>query len=139
MFTGTDFQEYLKEIRAQVCSRCVERPVGGPPCFPLGKWCVIETNLSSLVEAIHEQSSPFMVYAPPPAQWCRGVEAIHEQSSPFMGPYLDRVHHYICTTCPLHGQEGCPCPGEYLMTLVVQAVETVDERRRRRAETLAQH
>jgi hypothetical protein len=115
MFTGTDFQEYLKEIRAQVCSRCVERPVGGPPCFPLGKWCVIETNLSSLVEAIHEQSSPFM------------------------GPYLDRVHHYICTTCPLHGQEGCPCPGEYLMTLVVQAVGTVDERRCRRAETLAQH
>lgn len=115
MFTASEYQEYLKEIRAQVCSRCVERPPGGPPCFPLGKWCVIETNLSSLVEAVHEQSSPLME------------------------PYLDSVHRRICTTCPLHRQEGCPCPGEYLMTLVVQAVETVDERSRGKAKAIPQN
>ena len=112
MFTESEFQEYLKEIRAEVCSRCVERPPGGPPCFPLGKWCVIETNLSSLVEAIHERTSPLME------------------------PYVDSVHRHMCTTCPRHAQEGCPCPGEYLMTLVVQAVESVDERSSRKAETI---
>ena len=53
------------------------------------------------------------------------------------GLHLDNVHHRVCTTCPRHGQEGCPCPGEYLLTLVVQAVETVDEPFLRRAEAIA--
>lgn len=115
MFTESELQEYLKEIRQQVCSRCVERAPGGPPCLPLGKWCVIETDLPSLVEAVHEQSSPLM------------------------GPYLDSVHSRVCAFCPRHRQEGCPCPGEYLLTLVVQAVETVDERLRRKTETVEYH
>ena len=114
MFTDLRLQEYLKEIREEVCSRCVERPPGGPPCLPLGKWCVIEVNLPSLVEAIHAQSSPLM------------------------DPYLDNVHSQVCTLCPRRGQDDCRCPGEYLMTLVTQAVETVDERFRRKAETIAQ-
>ena len=37
--------EYLAEIRKQVCSRCVERPPGGPPCAPLGKQCGVEMHL----------------------------------------------------------------------------------------------
>jgi hypothetical protein len=37
---------------------------------------------------------------------------------------------------PMEGGEGCPCPGEYLMTLVVQAAETVDARSSRKAEMI---
>ena len=42
MITETELDEYQDEIRNVVCSRCVERPPGGPPCAPLGKECGIE-------------------------------------------------------------------------------------------------
>ena len=32
MYEGTDLEEYLQEIREQVCVHCIERPPGGPPC-----------------------------------------------------------------------------------------------------------
>jgi len=37
MYSDPEMAEYLKEIRDQVCSRCIEKPPGGPPCAPLGK------------------------------------------------------------------------------------------------------
>ena len=52
MIAETDLHEYLDEIRQEVCSRCVERPLGGPPCGPLGKPCGVELHLAGLVEAV---------------------------------------------------------------------------------------
>jgi len=94
--------EYLTEIREQVCSRCVERPPGGPPCAPLGKVCGVELHLPKIIDAIHEVRS----------EW--------------MGPYLE--HNAICAHCVHHQTSICPCPMDYLATLLVEAVETVDER-----------
>ena len=31
MYAESDLDEYLEEIRQHVCSRCIERPPGGPP------------------------------------------------------------------------------------------------------------
>jgi hypothetical protein len=112
MASVATYEEYLKEIREHVCSRCVERPPGGPPCEPLGKRCGIEMHLPSYIRAVHEV----------------------ESSS--IGPYLASVNNCVCTNCPLHHSEVCPCPLEYLLVLTVQAIETVDERRA--AETVAQ-
>jgi hypothetical protein len=105
MSSDTKLAEHLSEIRRQVCSRCIERPPGGPPCLPLGKACAIELHLPALVEAV------------------RAIE------SPLMAPYIDQMHQQVCATCPQRGQEGCPCPAEYLLTLLVQAIETIDQRR----------
>lgn len=102
---AAELAEYLDEIREQVCSRCVERPPGGPPCAPLGKQCGIEMHLPELIRAIHEV----------------GSESI--------SPYLRNNRQKICTTCPLLHSDVCPCPMDYLAVLLVQAVETVDARR----------
>jgi len=53
--------EYLEEIREQVCSPCVEKPPGGPPCEPLGKLCGIELHLTELIDSIHQIPSPLLV------------------------------------------------------------------------------
>src|SRR5262249_47776782 len=53
MLTKRELAEYLNEIRREVCSRCVERPPGGPPCAPLGKQCGIEMHLPELIDAVH--------------------------------------------------------------------------------------
>src|SRR5437016_1604702 len=42
MLTELELAEYREEIRNHVCSRCVDRPAGGPPCEPLGKRCGVE-------------------------------------------------------------------------------------------------
>src|SRR6266699_1168943 len=57
MYTQEELNEYLEEIRAQVCSGCVERPPEGPPCTPLGKVCGVELHLPQLVQAIHSVRS----------------------------------------------------------------------------------
>lgn len=106
MHVEAPIQEYLDEIRKQVCSRCVERPPGGPPCAPLGKECGIEMHLPQLIDAIHEVKS------------CS------------IRPYLDHNHQAICQKCELLNTEVCPCPLHYLAVLIVEAVETVDERYR---------
>ncbi len=106
MYAEAELDEYLDEIRERVCSRCVERPPGGPPCAPLGKMCGVELHLPLYVEAVH------------------GVE------SNFIEPYLDNIHESVCSQCVQHDAKGCPCPLEYLPILVVQAIETVDQRRR---------
>jgi hypothetical protein len=96
--------EYLAEIRKEVCSRCVERPPGGPPCAPLGKQCGIELHLPQLIDSIHETHSP-------------AIE-----------PYLEHNRCQICRQCQFLHSSICPCPMDYLAVLLVQAVETVDQR-----------
>ena len=93
---------YVRAIREQVCSRCVERPFGGPPCAPLGKRCGIELNLPLLVEAVHQVRSDQME------------------------PYIAVFHDHVCAVCPTQPTDQCPCPLEYLLILAVQAIESVD-------------
>jgi hypothetical protein len=110
MNAEADFQEYLDEIRQYVCSRCIERPPGGPPCAPLGKRCGIELNLERLVDA---------------------VQAVHNYS---LDPYIPVFHDEVCTHCTNEPTSQCPCPLKYLLLLAVEAIETVNERRQIIAE-----
>ena len=96
--------EYLAAIRDYVCSRCVERPPGGPPCLPHGKICGIELHLPEMLESIHRCDSPCIV------------------------PYLDETHKSVCAFCVHRGGEQCPCPMDRLAVLLVEAVEEVDRR-----------
>ena len=105
MYEGTDLEDYMAEIREQVCSRCIERPPDGPPCLPLGKRCGVELNLRLLVNAVHEEQS----------NW--------------MEPYINHFHEDVCAHCERLESESCPCALDYLLELAVEAIETVDERR----------
>jgi hypothetical protein len=105
MIAETELQEYLDEIRQEVCSRCVERPAGGPPCGPLGKPCGVELHLPALVEAVRE---------------------VH---SGLIEPYLHCNRQNICGTCAYLHSDHCPCPMDSLAVLVVEAIEAVDRRR----------
>jgi hypothetical protein len=112
MQNEAELEEYLSEIRKEACSCCVERPPGGPPCGPLGKWCGVENHLPDLVEAVHDAHG----------RW--------------MGPYCDSTERHVCDHCLARESSACPCPMDQLLVLVVQAVEAVDARRARRAEAL---
>jgi hypothetical protein len=105
MFTDAELNEYLEEIRQDVCSRCIERPPGGPPCAPLGKACGIELHLSELIAAVREVKSSSI------------------------GPYLDHNRLKICAPCPRLHSDTCPCPMDYLAVLLVEAIERADQRR----------
>ncbi|HEV3258257.1 MAG TPA: hypothetical protein VG013_15365 [Gemmataceae bacterium] len=105
MKSEAELQEYMAEIRGQVCSRCIERPPGGPPCAPLGKQCGIEMHLPALIDAVHEVRSDLI------------------------NAYLDNNRDRICKDCVLLHSSSCPCPLDYLAVLLVQAIETVDQRR----------
>jgi hypothetical protein len=107
MLTETENAEYLDEIRRDVCSRCVERPPGGPPCEPLGKLCGVEMHLPQLIESIRQ---------------------VHSRS---VTPYLEHNRNDICSQCALLHSSVCPCPMDYLSVLIVEAVEKVDQRQRR--------
>jgi hypothetical protein len=106
MIAAPELDEYLEEIRDQVCSRCIEKPEGGPPCAPLGKDCGVEMHLPQLIESIRR---------------------VH---SPLLASYRDHNRSEICAHCALLHTSICPCPMDYLGALLVQAVETVDERHR---------
>jgi hypothetical protein len=108
MYTAPELDEYLLEIRERVCSRCIEKPPGGPPCAPLGKRCGIELHLPRLVETVHQQQSPTME------------------------PYIQHFHDEICAFCENRSSEQCPCALDYLLLLAVEAIEAVDERRAKR-------
>ncbi len=112
MIPEAELTEYLDEIRKQVCSRCVERPPGGPPCLPLGKQCGVELHLPQLIEAIHEIKSGSIV------------------------PYLEKNQQRVCEHCAHLHDSICPCPLKYLAVLIVQAVETVDLRRQQLAQAV---
>jgi hypothetical protein len=104
MVAASFVDEYRNEIAEQVCSCCVERLPGGPPCSQLGKRCGVELHLPELIEAIHQ---------------------VHSGS---IEPYLDMNERSICDYCDFRDTDTCPCPMKSLAVLVVQAVETVDER-----------
>jgi hypothetical protein len=106
MYTDGELVEYLAEIRENVCSRCIERPPGGPPCAPLGKRCGIELHLPEIVKIVQAGESARI------------------------DPYIERLHSDICAHCPNQPTSQCPCPLEYLLLLTVEAVETVDRRLR---------
>lgn len=111
MYTEAELQEYSDEIRKQVCTRCIDRPLGGPPCAPLGKICAVEQHLPLFLKAIHEADGP-------------GIDE-----------YVVSLRGHVCSNCDHQNAEGfCllraerACALDYLFPLVVQAVETVDER-----------
>jgi hypothetical protein len=110
MLTATEQDEYLAEIRREVCSRCIEKPPGGPPCEPLGKMCGIELHLPQLIDSIHQIRSPMIA------------------------PYLERNRREICEKCAFLHSSICPCPMDYLAVLLVDAVEEVDKHRAETAE-----
>jgi hypothetical protein len=110
MYSYQERLEYLAEIRERVCSRCIERPPGGPPCGPLGKRCGVEVNLEHFIDS---------------------VRAVHSNS---MEPYIDSHHSVVCSCCPASPTSQCPCPLDYLLLLAVEAVEAVDERRAARQQ-----
>ena len=112
MLTPSEADEYLAEIRSQVCANCVERPSGGPPCQPLGIICGIEQHLPELVDAIHDVFSPAIA------------------------PYFESKQRQVCDHCSFKKGPFCPCPMDYLLVLVVEAVEAVDARRERRQRRL---
>jgi len=110
MIGEAELAEYLAEIRKEVCGRCVERPPGGPPCEPLGKVCGVEMHLPQLIDAIHEVDSNLL------------------------GPYLEHTRGEVCRQCAFLHSSICPCPMDYLAVLLVQAVETVDQRRQQQLQ-----
>ena len=106
MTSAPEPSEYLAEIREHVCSRCIEKPPGGPPCAPLGKRCGVELNL------------PWLVYA------------VHHRPSGSMDSYIQSFHEDVCADCAFRVTNQCPCPLDYLLLLAVEAIENVDERRK---------
>ncbi len=105
MVSEGQLAEYLEAIREDVCSLCIDRPPGGPPCEPLGKRCWIELNLPQLIDAVH---------------------SVHSE---MLDPYLDALDQQVCAQCAIRTTDHCPCPLEYLIELAVQSIEAVDERR----------
>jgi hypothetical protein len=104
MYENTDLAEYMAEIRQRVCSHCIERPHGGPPCLPQGKRCGVEVNLRELVDSVHQGHS----------QW--------------IDPYIERFHQGVCAHCINRETPQCPCALDYLLELAVEAIEEVDAR-----------
>jgi hypothetical protein len=105
MLTAAELAEYSDELRSQVCSRCIERQPGNPPCAVHGRPCGIELHLPELIEI------------------CRRTDSSQ------MATYIDQMHELICPDCDFKDSATCPCPLDYLLQLAVQAVETVEQRR----------
>ena len=57
MVAQARLEEYLQEIRNDVCGRCIERPPEGPPCAAQGKMCGVELHLENLIDSIHRVKS----------------------------------------------------------------------------------
>lgn len=105
MCEQSELEEYRRELRQQVCERCIVRRTGAPPCDAHGIGCGIELHLEQVIDI------------------CRSVD------STLIDPYLDRLRDEICANCTLRDREECPCPLQYLLPLAVAAVETVEMRR----------
>lgn len=104
MLAEIDMKEYMAEVRARVCTHCIERPPGGPPCAPRGKQCGVELHLPAIVELCHRSPSGLLE------------------------PYRTRFHADVCSHCLNRDSEHCPCPLDYLLPLAIEAIEAVDER-----------
>ncbi len=104
MITQVELGTYQDALRNEVCSRCIERRPGAPPCGPFGKACGIERHVSELVEI------------------CRKTDSV------LMDPYIEQLHEIVCANCESNGTASCPCPLDYLMLLAVEAVENIQSR-----------
>jgi hypothetical protein len=98
--------EYLDEVRRRLCSHCIARVPGTPPCGERGVGCGVESHLTELIEVCQSHHSRLI------------------------DPYADAMEREICTTCELRETRACPCPMKYLLPLAVEAIEEVDRRRR---------
>lgn len=105
MNAPAEYQDYLTELREHVCSHCIERREGCPPCAPHGKRCGIELHLPEMV------------------QICRTTDNV------LMDPYILKLHDVICKNCEFHDTADCPCPLDYLLELAVESIERVERRR----------
>lgn len=106
MVRAATLREYVAEMRDQVCSHCISRLPGAPPCKEQGVNCGIEQHLEQVINI------------------CRKVD------SPLIDPYLDKLRDEVCADCAYRDEGICPCPLKYLLPLAVCAVETVEARRR---------
>jgi len=106
MYTQLELDEYMAEIREQVCRHCIERPPGGPPCAPHGKICGIEQHLPEIVDLSHGTQSSLI------------------------DPYIEHFHNDVCAHCTALNSKHCPCALDYLLSLALQAIETVDDRKK---------
>lgn len=111
MYTREQLDDYLVEIRAEVCGHCIERPPGGPPCAPLGKRCGVELHLPEIVQVAHSARNQAM------------------------DPYIQRFHENVCAHCANRTSKQCPGPLDYLLLLTVQAIDAVDARRQQQSPT----
>lgn len=84
MSTQDDVDEYRVELKASLCSRCIEQRAGAPPCAPRGKGCGIERHLPVLVAI------------------CRTSD------SRLIDPYIEKLHDSICTDCEYKDTSACP-------------------------------
>jgi hypothetical protein len=100
-----DYSEYVTALRERVCSRCIARQPGTPPCAPHGVVCGIEIHVPKLVGI------------------CRSTD------SDQMDTYINKLHDEICAECAYRTAPICPCPLDYLLELAVEAVEAVESRR----------
>ena len=107
MIAALDLDEYLAELRDQVCSHCIVRRPGAPPCDAIGVGCGIEQHLEQIV---------------------RIVQAVDSSQ---IDPYSERMKDEICADCAYREEAVCPCPLKYLLPLAISAVETVEQRRKR--------
>jgi hypothetical protein len=105
MKTQDDLTEYRQALQQDVCSRCVERRAGAPPCSRIGKGCGIERHLPVLIVL------------------CRTTD------SALIDPYIEKLHETICVDCEFKDKPTCPCPLDYLLPLAVEAVDNVEHRR----------
>jgi hypothetical protein len=105
MSTVEEYGEYVAELRERVCSRCIVRQSGTPPCAPHGIACGIELHVPELVRI------------------CRTTD------SALMDTYIEKLHDEICAECDYRTAPVCPCPLDYLLQLAVEAVEDVESRR----------
>jgi hypothetical protein len=110
MATPNEFDEHLAALRTEVCSHCIERLPGAPPCGSKGKGCGIEEHVPKL------------------AAICRSTD------SPLMDPYIEKLHEEICPQCKNQDTSMCPCPLDYLLQLAVETVEKVERRRAARRD-----
>lgn len=111
MDTLEEYEDYLAELRKDVCSRCIERQPNCPPCAPHGKGCGIERHIPELVEL------------------CRTTDSV------LIDPYIQELHDKICADCEFRDQPTCPCPLDYLLQLAVESVERVQQRRSAQEES----
>jgi hypothetical protein len=58
------------------------------------------------------------------------VDVAHRAHSRAMDPYIERFHLDVCSHCSNRETRQCPCPLDPLLLLAIEAIETVDERRR---------